>query len=318
MRMFAFDPAEHRDQYARDGCVHIRGAIDPEFLKFLQDFADREFDAHRVEGRAIAGRKQQALFEPPPGVEFPGELFDAIATMCSLERPTMTLSERHIKAYDADAPAEPTPHKDRYASQVSVGLSIRVPEGSHLVVYPFDENEVNPYNVSAAYLSSLPPERRPEQALKTAREVVIEDRPGDLMAFHGAAMWHMRRNPANAVNLYLKLNDYNCDPLGEDPTTPARRDATLRTVAAGDGDLDGLVPVYSRRLDTISREYTREWQEVVQARVWDEGPVMLDQRELDLLAAVDGRRTVAELAGEAGREPLIRLAQRGVLDLVAA
>ncbi len=71
---------------------------------------------------------KQALYEAPDGVDFPGELFDVVADPCNLHRPTMTLSERNIKAYDSVAPPEPIPRKDRYPSQVSIGLSIVVPE----------------------------------------------------------------------------------------------------------------------------------------------------------------------------------------------
>lgn len=317
MKIFAFDPADHRDHYAREGWSHIPGGIDPEFLAHLRDFARERFAQHEVTGTAIGGRKSQALFEFPPGIDFPGELFDAIAALCGLDRHGMTLSERHIKAYDPDAPAEPLPHKDRYASQASVGLSIEVPEGSHLVVYPYDETDVNPYNVSADFLPGLPPAKRPEQALRGAREVVIHDSPGDVMVFHGARMWHMRRNPANAVNLYLKLNDFGCDPLGEDPATPALREATLAALGDGDGALDGLVAVHGRRFDAVARHYTRDWQEVLQARVFDSAPVMLDEGELALLGRVDGSRTVGDLAPEpAARAALARLAGAGVLDLL--
>jgi hypothetical protein len=154
-------------------------------------------------------------------------VLDVIATLCGLRHDTMTLSERHIKAYDAEAPPEPVPHEDRFASQASVGLSIEVPEGSHLVVYPYDETDINPYNVSAAYLTSLPAHRRPELALKGAREIVVQDKPGDVMVFPGNRLWHLRRRPARAVNLYLKVKDFDCDPLGEDPATAERRRATL-------------------------------------------------------------------------------------------
>jgi hypothetical protein len=318
MKIFAFDPAQHREHYAREGWIHIPGGIDPEFLAYLQEFARERFAQHKVEGTAIGGRKSQALFEFPPAIDFPGELFDAIAGLCGLDRAGMTLSERHIKAYDPDAPAEPLPHKDRYASQASVGLSIEVPEGSHLVVYPYDETDLNPYNISADFLPSLPPEKRPEQALQGAREVVIHDKPGDVMVFHGARMWHMRRKPANAVNLYLKLNDFGCDPLGEDPRTSALREETLAALRDGNGRLDQLVPVYGRRFDAVSRRYTRDWQEVLEARVFDSAPVMLGEHELALLDRIDGRRCVAEAAPDAqARAALERLAGTGVVDLVA-
>jgi hypothetical protein len=188
---------------------------------------------------------------------------------------------------------------------------------AHLVVYPYDETDINPYNVSAAYLTSLPPHRRPELALKGAREIVVEDKPGDVMVFPGNRLWHLRRRPARAVNLYLKVNDFDCDPLGEDPTTAERRRATLAAVADADGRVDRLVPVLSRRLDTISREYMRDWQEALQARLWDDGPVMIDEQEFRLLSSIDGRRTMAELAGHAPRAALLRLAERGVVDLVS-
>ena len=318
MNIFAFDPAAHTEHYAREGWIHIPQGIDPEFLDYLQGFARERFAQHQVEGTAIGGRKSQALFEFPQGVDFPGELFDSIAALCGLDREGMTLSERHIKAYDPDAPGDPIAHKDRYASQVSVGLSIEVPEGSELVVYPYDETEWNPYNISADYLQSLPPERRPEQALQGAREVVIQDAPGDVMMFHGARMWHFRRNPANAVNLYLKLNDFGCDPLGEDPLTPERREQTLAALASANGNLDGLVPVLGRRYDGVARQYTRDWQEVVHARVFDQAPTMLSDQELALLERIDGRRTVGETAGgDAGRAAVVRLAEAGVLDLVS-
>jgi hypothetical protein len=322
MNIFSFDPADHRDHYAEHGWVHVRGGIDARFLEELRDFAQRSFTDHVVEGRAIGGRKAQALFEPPADADFPGELFDSISALCGMPRASMTLSERHIKAYDADAPADPKPHKDRFASEASIGLSIVVPEGSHLVLYPYDETEPNPLNVSAAYLEGLPPERRPEVALSGAREVIIEDAPGDVMVFRGSAIWHMRRHAAGAVNLYLKLNSFDCDPLGEDPATAPRRAATLAAVADDTSPIDDLVVVMGRRLDTISRDYARGWHEVVQARVWDAPPAILDEDDLALLREIDGSKTVGQTVGgngargEGATAALRRLARTGVVDLV--
>jgi hypothetical protein len=322
MKIFAFDPADYRDQYAKHGWVHVRDGIDRDFLDALRSFVHGSFGEHRVEGRAIAGRKQQALYEFPPDTDFPGELFDVVSELCGLHRPTMALSERHIKAYDRDAPANPVPHKDRYASQVSIGLSIDVPERSKLVLYPNDELEVNPLNVSAAYLESLPPERRPDVALRNATPVEIDDRGGDVMMFRGNAVWHARNNGADVVNLYLKLNDFNCDPLGEDPTTEEQRRRTL--AAATNGQLDDKIPAFGRRLDCISRRYTREWDEVAHAELWDQSPVALSEADVALLGAVDARRGVSEVVSSAGDgdggdarlAALRRLAERGVLDLI--
>ena len=321
MKIFSFDPADHRDHYAEHGWVHIPGGIDPEFFRFLEDYAEREFAAKEVEGRGIGGRKSQAIFEAPGEANFPDQLFDSIAELCGFDRAGMTLSERHIKAYDADAPEEPIPHKDRFASEASIGLSIFVPEGSHLVLYPYDETEVNPLNVSAAYLQGLPPEKRPEVTLKNAREVIIRDSPGDVMVFRGSAVWHMRRKPAGARNLYLKLNSFNSDPLGEDPQTAPRREATVQAVENG-ASIDGLLAVPSRRFDTISREFTRTWDEVVLARIWgDAPPVILSEDEVELVKAVGTGKPVSELAVNGGgadaESALRRLARTGVIDLVS-
>lgn len=320
MKIFDFDPSDYSDRYAASDWVHIPGGIGSDFLAYLQEYVQRRFRDTRVEGVSIGGTKDQALFEFPEDVDFPGELFDVVASLCGLNRETMTLSERHIKAYDDDAPAEPPAHKDRFASQVSIGLSIDIPAGSKLVLYPSEHRETNPFNISAALRESLEPERLPENLLRGAREEVIEDAPGDVVMFPGSGMWHLRRNAASATNLYLKLNDFNCDPLAEDPSTPTRRDQTLDRAKAADGDFGALVPVLSRRLDSITRQYTRERDlEVLQAHVWEQAPVGLEPREFELLRAVDGRARVSELTadGDGSEASLRRLAERGALDLLA-
>lgn len=54
-----------------------------------------------------------------------------------------------------------------------------------------------------------------------------------MIAFRGSAIWHCRRRAAGAINIYLKMNDFNSDPLGEDPVTDARRSATLAALEGG-------------------------------------------------------------------------------------
>ncbi len=316
MKIFNFDPADYADQYARTGWVHIPGGIDPEFLGYLQDFTAKRFAEKHVEGKAIGGAKEQALFEFPAETEFPGELFDSIAAVAGLDRAGMTLSERHIKAYDSDAPDYPVAHKDRFASQVSVGLSIDIPEDSYLVLYPHTDVSVNPYNVSPQLLASLEPHERPEVVLADAPEIRIDDKPGDVVMFPGSAVWHLRRFAANATNLYLKMNDFNSDPLGEDPSTGPRMQRTQKLVASANGNLPGLRPMLARRLDVVARQRSRDGQEVLHAHLWDQLPVVLSQDEWDVLHAVDGRRTVAEIGSNGTHDAIRRLAQRGVIELV--
>jgi len=308
MKIFAFDPAEHRATYAAQGWVHVPGGLHPDFLDLLQERTRAMRQEAALNGQGLAGAKEQYLFEFPAETDFPNELFSAVAAVTALDATTLTLSERHIKVYDDDADPEPQPHKDRYASQVAVGLSIDVPEGSTLVLYPDDERQVNPF-LSTAFRASLPPERQPERALRGAREVVIADSPGDVVIFPGSSTWHLRRRSAGATNLYVKMNSFGSDPLSEDPSTPLLRERTERLLAGG--GLDDAIPRLSRRYDSATRTVRRDGSEELVAEVWGHPPVPLGEADLALLRAVDGRRT----AGELGVDAVRRLAAAGVLDL---
>lgn len=326
MRIFDFDPADYRDAYEVQGWVHIPRGVSAEFHEHLLGYAERELGTHKLEGFAIKGKKEQSLFEFPEGVEYPGELFDAIAALCGLKRPTMTLSERHIQAYEPNAAPEPPAHKDRFPSQVSVGLSISIPSESRLVLYPEDEREINPFNTSAGLRRHLQPEELPEVVLPAMRELEIDDQDRDVVIFPGSTTWHLRRRAANSLNLYLKVNDFDCDPLGEDPRTPLRREQTLAAVSdSGDGDLDSLVPAVSRRLDTVARTQTRnDWQEVLEVRMFAEEPFGITESQLGLLRATDGNEpldALVERVTDGGdpartRADLLRLAELGALDLL--
>ena len=327
MRIFAFDPSSFADQYREQGYAHITNGVTPEFLNAMRQFVEQSFSSHQVQGKAIGGDKTQALFEFPEDTDFPGEFFDVVSVLCGLDRANMTLSERHVKAYEHDAAPNPRAHKDRVSSKVSVGISIDIPEGSSLILYPDDDRSVNPFNVAPALLESLEPERQPDVILRNAREVAIEDRPGDVIVFQGSSTWHLRRNSAGAVNMYLKVNDFNSDPLGEDPKTEQRRRETIQVLEGADAD-GGLAPaiaVLARRLDTITRQVTRnDMQEVIQANIWNERPVSLSEEDVSVLRAIDGGTAVgaviARVSGDGVSASRVeasirRLAERGVIDL---
>ncbi|MGH2952432.1 MAG: hypothetical protein ACRDK9_00220 [Solirubrobacterales bacterium] len=327
MKVFDFDPAEYRKLYAEQEWIHIPSGVTPEFLEAMREFVARSLGDHKVAGPGIGGkgRKDQAVFEFPAEVDFPGEVFDTIAPLSGLNRSTLTLSERHVNAYYSDAAPEPTAHKDRHSSQISVGLAIESPAESRVVVYPSDDRGANPFNVSFALIDSLPPERHPDRILPDAREVEIDDKPGDVVAFPGSSIWHLRRRPAGAVILYLKMNDFGSDPLGEDPSTPIRRQGTLEALADNsNGAVLERVPDLSRRLDTITERYLRDqWRGLIEAQVWEQKPVQLSEWELQLLREVDGQRTLAALLGDVGstdeESALARvrtLAEREILDLL--
>jgi hypothetical protein len=236
----------------------------------------------------------------------------------------VTLSERHIQIYEANAAPEPPAHKDRFPSQVSMGFSISIPAESRLVLYPWSHRETNPFNTSAGLRRHLQPDELPERLLKDARELVLDDADRDVVMFPGSTTWHLRRHAANALNLYVKFNDFGLDPLGEDPFTDGRRARTLAAVKSGADSLAQLVPMLSRRLDTVSRTATRDgWREVLEARVFGEEPVGITELQHAAITTLDGSETVAALAARLG-DPvdagaqIARLAELGVLDLVDA
>ena len=174
VRIFSFDPADHRAAYRERQWVHIRNGIDPEFYGHLLDFAERHFSEHRVEGKAIGGAKTQALFEFPDEVDFPGELFDTVASLCGLNRPTMTLSERHIKAYDADVPPDPPAHKDRVSSQVSMGLSINPAWEEFEITNEIFSKKVEPTLIQPTFVTHLPKELCPLAKLNAEDPTVLD------------------------------------------------------------------------------------------------------------------------------------------------
>src|SRR3954451_17946404 len=324
MKVFDFDPRDHADAYRDEGYVHIREGMSREFHAALVEYAERELTSHKLDDFAIKGKKEQSLYDFPDEVDIT-ELYDVVCATCGLDRASVTLSERHIQIYEASAAPEPPAHKDRFPSQVSMGFSISIPAESKLVLYPYSHREVNPFNTSAGLARHLQPHELPQVALKDARELVLDDADRDIVMFPGSTTWHLRRNAANALNLYLKFNDFGCDPLGEDPFTEGRRARTLAAVSGPAESARALFPVLSRRLDTVSRTATRDgWREVLEARVFGEEPIGLTELQHEALTTLDGRETAAALASrlagasdaaEAATQ-VLRLAELGALDLV--
>lgn len=323
MKIFDFDPSDYADIYRAQEWVHIREGVSEEFHRMLLQYAENELNDHLLGDFAIKGKKEQSLFEFPKGVDYPDELFEIVAEVCGLNRAAITLSERHIQCYNVDAAPNPPAHKDRFPSQVSVGLSIDIPRESTLVLYPYEHRGVNAFNKSADFRASLQPDELPEVVLRTAREVEIDDRPRDVVMFAGSSTWHLRRRAARSLNLYLKFNDFGCDPLGEDPRTAMLRSATLSALGSSKGEkLDEMIPLLSRQLDTITRVHLRNGQETLQAELFGEQAFGIDELQFEVLRSVDGGRSVADTAAEMDgsgadevRAALVYLAERGAIDL---
>lgn len=312
MQLFDFDPGRYVTHLAQHGWVHVRSGVTSDFLEHLRNSVRRRRTEQSLAGSGIRGEKDQFLYDTPPGADLVGEMRDLTAKLCGLERDGFVVSERHIKVYASDASPSPTAHKDRLASQVSIGVSIEVPEGSYLELYPAVERTLNPH-LTADLNRTLPPNEHPDTTLREQPSVKIHDRPGDVIVFPGSSVWHRRCNSANTANLYLKCNDFDCDPLAEDPSTAARTTATAQSLRDSDR-LRGAVPVLSRRLEWTGLITSRDGNTRAVAKLWDSPFTVISEVQLKVLDELTNRRSLPSAADTS--EAVLDLAARGIVDLV--
>lgn len=325
--MFSFEWFEHWSAFRRDGWVHVKDGVDPEFLDLVREHLAGHGRAQPLTTDAVAGETGQYVFDPPWDLDYQRDLFDVIAPLTGLRRESMTLSERHLKLYGSGEDPSPPPHRDSFSSQISVGLSLEVPPGSHLVLYPDEHRETDPSRSTGPGDDSVP-EQLPERSLQDSDALEVYDAPGDVIVFRGSSMWHLRRNSAGTAELQFKLNDFDSDPLGEDPSTPARRRATQAALCRPPGALGATVPSLSRRFGSVVREWSRASGSTSRsAMVWGLPPVRLSYAEDSLLRCLlrspTGNRTLSDiivekpdLGEEVVERAVRRLAFRGVVDLL--
>src|ERR1700736_578334 len=171
-KMFDFDAHRYVDAFAEHGYVHIPSGLPEDFHARLVNYVENSFNEKHLKDFA-RGDKQQAMFEFLEPQHY-DELRETVATVCGVDANSLTLSERHIKEYEPGADPYPLAHKDRFGSEIAVGFSIRVPEGSTLVMYPEDDVSVNPFNSTAELRSSFSPHALPDVSLKGAPRVEIQ------------------------------------------------------------------------------------------------------------------------------------------------
>lgn len=298
MKVFNFTPSDYADEYTKKGFVHIKGGVSPEFLNYALKQMKRLVSDHKeMTEWEFRGKKQQYLFKFGEEWDFPSGVYEAVASVAGLPIEKLTLCERHIKIYEDVAEKIVPPHKDRLASELTVGLPLIVPEDSYLILYPNDELTINPYETTALWRTSLDEEDLPENKLKGIEPIKANVRPGDVILFRGSSIYHERVNPANTSLLYLKFNAMRLDPIGEDPSTTLQFKQSLSFLEVkSDNDLlDSIVEV-SPRLIKISRHYTRlHWKEVLQAYVWGEKEFTISETELRIFKKIDGNTTIRDV-----------------------
>lgn len=331
MKVFSFNPKEFSSDYSNKGFVHIPSGISAEFLEFAQKFTDDALATHQEKSLAqwaFKGKKSQFLFEFPESVNFKKDVKDVVGDLGRLDRDKVRLCERHIKVYNENAPATPAPHKDRVASEVTVGIPLKVPDNSHIILYPNQCREINPFASTAQHRASLDDNALPENVLAGVDPEILRVWPGDVVFFKGSSIYHERMNPANTSLLYLKFNGMNLDPLGEDPSTTIQREASVQALddLRDEALLKTTVGV-SPRLENINRQYSRlYWKELLQFNIWDQPGVSVSEYEFNLVRVLGHEQMqVADLLRRSGADgaalyehihAVRRLVHLGAFDLV--
>jgi hypothetical protein len=309
MKVFTFAPHEFAKDFKENGFVHIQKGISTEFLEFAREQLGRcrQSGYNEIPAREIKSKKKQYLFDLPKDDASLSDLFAPLAQLTGSSAPGMTLSERHIMIYDENAAALPPLHKDRLASEVSVGIPLEPSASDRIVLLPWCAREINLLD-SAVYCERVPNSRlesvqgwnlEPSEYRRIESNPLVEldAKPGDVVIFKGSTIFHGRLHAAKSSILYFKFNTMGLDPLGEDPSTEMRRKRTLEILPNKSDDelLNSLVEL-SPRLQHIDRQYSRlGWKGVLRVSVSGEKEFTISDDDLRFLFALQGQERVRDI-----------------------
>lgn len=212
---FKYDPAIYKNELQRNGYVHLKDLLSDEFVATLKQFCkDAVADTvGELTSGHVSGKKRQFVFDFP-SQEAALQFRAGIAGLTAMDEGKIAISERHLKIYDGEANPWPAPHKDRGASQISIGLPIQLSQGSTVAVFPTMDQTPNP-NDKAMFLSESD-NVNSEETYVANEAVFLNEKVGDLVLFNGSSIFHERVKAAGTAILYIKINDMGADPLGED------------------------------------------------------------------------------------------------------
>jgi hypothetical protein len=213
--MFKRDLGKSRKAFEAQGYILLKDVLSGEFMKYLKDFHERSMAGNVTEKEKwrIGGKKQQFVFDfgsDEAALEFRA----GIAALTGLKPEKIAISERHLKQYEMDAPDYPNPHKDRGASKVSIGLPISLGEGTSVCIMPGLDRTANEGERAVFMTEKECPDLA--KIYESSDAMFLNEELGDMIVFLGSTMWHERVRPRGTAVLYIKLNDENLDPLGED------------------------------------------------------------------------------------------------------
>jgi hypothetical protein len=342
MRAFTFAPHAFAAELKEKGYVHIKGGVSDELLRFAKAQLGecRLSGRNELSAREIKNKKKQYLFDLPNNDDFLREFMLSLAGLTGLPVEQMMLSERHIMIYEDNASPLAPLHKDRVASQFSVGIPLEECGDARVTLVPRTAIRVNPLDnaIYSALLQDAPNGSSPAwnfqeseypEPVQTGDPVPVQlnVQPGDAVIFAGSSMYHGRLNAAKSAVLYFKLNSMRLDPLGEDPSTSLQRENGLAILDhRSDEELLRSVAELSPRLRHVSRRYTRlNWAIVLQAFVTGENEFTISEEDLSFLFALQGRSIIRNILRVTGisedqmlsQIPRIRrLSKLGAIDFI--
>ena len=218
---FKRDLGTYREQLNRDGYVLLKDVLSPSFMADLQRYLDRSRNGQVAEyGQwRIGGKKQQFLYDFPD-TDMAQRFRDEIAALTGLKADTFTISERHLKQYDNDAPDYPAPHKDRGASKFSIGLPVYLGPDTSVCVFPALDR--TPNEGERAVFMTEQDHPGLEDIYASPGALPLHEELGDMIVFLGSSIYHERIRARGTSVIYIKVNDEGFDPLGENIYAPAR------------------------------------------------------------------------------------------------
>ena len=211
----------YREQLERDGYILLKDVLSENFMADLKTYLDRSRTGQVEEyGKwRIGGKKHQFLYDFPD--EAIAERFRTeVAALTGLNRETFTISERHLKQYENDAPDYPAPHKDRGASQFSIGLPVYLGPETSVCVFPTLDR--TPNEAERAVFMTEQDHPGLEGIYASPEALPLHEELGDMIVFLGSAIYHERIRARGTSVIYIKVNDEGFDPLGENIYAPAK------------------------------------------------------------------------------------------------
>ena len=211
---FKRDLSSYHAQLERDGFILLKDILSDYFMASLKTYlAQTRMGMVAEYGQwRIGGKKQQFLYDFPSR-EVADRFREGIAALTGISEQGFTISERHLKQYDDDAPAYPSPHKDRGASKYSIGLPVYLGPETSVCVFPNLDRTPNEGERAVFMTGQDHPDL--EGIYNSPDALPLHEELGDMIVFLGSAIYHERIRPRGTSVIYIKVNGEGFDPLGE-------------------------------------------------------------------------------------------------------